>query len=214
MRIILLGAPGAGKGTQGEFIEKELGIPKLSTGDMLRAAVQSGSSVGQKIKTIIDAGEFVSDDIIMELIKERLEKDDCKNGCLFDGVPRNLAQAEAFVSAGIDIDYVIDIEVSDEEIVARLGGRRVHPGSGRVYHIEHNPPVIAGQDDITKEPLVQRNDDMPEIILKRLVTYHEQTEPVFAWYRERKEELGITVAHVQGIQPVDRIRDDIMTLLR
>ena len=162
MRIILLGAPGAGKGTQAAFLCQHFGIPQISTGDMLRAAVKAGTELGKKAKVIMDEGGLVSDEIIIGLVKDRLEAPDCANGCLFDGFPRTIPQAEAMVDAGIDIDQVIEIDVDHEEIVSRMSGRRVHPGSGRVYHVTHNPPRVEGVDDVSGEPLIQRDDDAEE----------------------------------------------------
>ena len=171
MRIILLGAPGAGKGTQAAFLCDHFGIPQISTGDMLRAAVKAGTELGKKAKVIMDEGGLVSDDIIIGLVKDRLEEPDCEKGCLLDGFPRTIPQAEAMVDANIDIDQVIEIDVDHEEIVSRMSGRRVHPGSGRIYHIEHNPPKQSGLDDLTGEPLIQRNDDAEATVRHRLGVY-------------------------------------------
>ena len=173
MRVILLGAPGAGKGTQAQFICDKFSIPQISTGDMLRAAVKAGSELGLKVKEIMETGGLVSDEIIIGLVKERIQQDDCVNGFLFDGFPRTIPQAEAMIEAGVDIDHVIEIDVDDEEIVQRLSGRRVHPGSGRVYHVVYNQPKTAGKDDETGEDLVQRDDDQEDTIRKRLAIYHE-----------------------------------------
>src|SRR6056300_58581 len=183
MRIILLGAPGAGKGTQAAFLCKQYGIPQISTGDMLRAAVAAGTELGNKAKAIMDTGGLVSDDISIGLVKDRIAQPDCEAGCLFDGFPRTIPQAQAMVDAGISIDHVIEIAVDDEEIVGRLSGRRVHPGSGRIYHVDHNPPQTAGVDDITGEPLIQRDDDLEETVRKRLAVYHEQTQPLVDFYK-------------------------------
>ena len=184
MRIILLGAPGAGKGTQAKFLCETYGIPQISTGDMLRAAVAAGTELGQQAKAIMDSGGLVSDDLIINLVKDRLEQPDCANGCLFDGFPRTIPQAQAMVDAAINVDHVIEIDVNDEEIVSRLSGRRVHPGSGRVYHIVHQPPQVKGVDDETGEPLIQREDDKEETVRKRLAVYQEQTQPLVNFYKD------------------------------
>ena len=184
MRVILLGPPGAGKGTQAQFITEKYGIPQISTGDMLRAAVKAGSELGLQAKSVMEAGGLVSDDLIIALVKERIEEPDCVNGFLFDGFPRTIPQAQALVDAGVVIDYVIEVYVEDEEIVSRLSGRRVHEASGRVYHVEHNPPQQDGVDDVTGEPLVQRADDSAETVRNRLTVYHEQTEPLVAFYTD------------------------------
>lgn len=184
MRIILLGAPGAGKGTQAKVIMDNLGIPQISTGDMLRAAVKAGTELGLKAKDIMAAGGLVSDEIIIGLVKDRIAQPDCKNGFLFDGFPRTIPQAQALKEAGVIIDRVIEIDVPDAEIISRLSGRRVHPGSGRVYHIEHNPPEKAGLDDVSGEPLVQREDDKEGTVRKRLEVYHSQTKPLVDFYQQ------------------------------
>jgi adenylate kinase len=183
MRIILLGAPGAGKGTQAQFLCEHFSIPQISTGDMLRAAVAAGTELGQQAKAVMDAGGLVSDDLIIALVKDRLTQPDCAAGCLFDGFPRTIPQAQAMVDSGIEVDHVIEIAVDDEEIVGRLSGRRVHPGSGRVYHIEHNPPQIAGVDDETGEALIQRDDDQEVTVRKRLDVYQNQTRPLVDFYQ-------------------------------
>lgn len=202
MRIILLGAPGAGKGTQAKFLCDHFGIPQISTGDMLRAAVAAGSELGQQAKAIMDAGGLVSDEIIIGLVKDRVAQPDCAKGCLFDGFPRTIPQAEAMVSEGIAIDHVIEIDVDDEEIVERLSGRRVHPGSGRVYHVTHNPPKMDGVDDETGEPLIQRDDDREDTIRKRLSVYKEQTQPLVAFYKALE---GPSYHCVAGVGTVDEI---------
>jgi adenylate kinase len=203
MRIILLGAPGAGKGTQAQVIMDKLGIPQISTGDMLRAAVKAGSALGQKVKGIMDSGGLVSDDIIIALVKERIAQPDCAKGFLFDGFPRTIPQAQALMDAGIKIDRVIEIDVPDQEIINRLSGRRVHPASGRVYHIKHNPPKTPGKDDLTGEALVQRADDIEETVRKRLAVYHQQTKPLVAFYEQRG---GANVyRRVEGIGSVENI---------
>ena len=182
MRIILLGAPGAGKGTQANFIKEKFNIPQISTGDMLRAAVKAGTPLGLAAKSIMDAGGLISDEIIINLVKERIKEADCKNGFLFDGFPRTIPQAEAMKEAGIPIDYVVEIDVADSEIIQRMSGRRVHPASGRTYHIVFNPPKVAGKDDVTGDDLVQRPDDTEETVIKRLNVYHAQTQPLVEYY--------------------------------
>lgn len=216
MRIILLGAPGAGKGTQASYICDRYGVPQISTGDMLRAAVSAGTELGQKAKQVMDKGDLVSDDIIIGLVKERIQEDDCENGFLFDGFPRTIAQADALREAGVDIDAVVEIEVRDEDIIHRMSGRRSHPGSGRVYHVEFNPPEVAGQDDETGEPLVQREDDKEEVVRQRLDTYHEQTEPLIGYYRkwaESGDDKAPRYVHVSGDGEVEDVRDSIFEQL-
>ncbi len=183
MRLVLLGGPGAGKGTQALRLMKSFNIPQISTGDMLRAAIAAGTELGMSAKKIMDAGQLVSDDIMIGLVKERLKQDDCRNGFLLDGFPRTIPQAEALKKAGIDLDHVVEIAVQDEEIVQRISGRRVHPASGRIYHVQYNPPKQADTDDETGEPLVLRDDDREEIIRKRLEIYHQQTEPLIDYYQ-------------------------------
>lgn len=190
MRIILLGPPGAGKGTQAAHLCETYGIPQISTGDMLRAAVKAGTPLGQEAKKVMDAGGLVSDDIIIGLVKERVAEPDCANGFLFDGFPRTIAQADALRAENIGIDAVVEIAVDDEDIVARMAGRRVHPGSGRVYHLEHAPPQEPGRDDVTGEALVQRDDDREETVRKRLAVYHEQTRPLVEYYSAWAREGG------------------------
>lgn len=182
MKLILLGAPGAGKGTQATYICQKYGIPQISTGDMLRAAVKAGSEMGLAAKKVMDSGALVSDDIIIGLVKERIAQDDCKNGFLFDGFPRTLAQAEAMKSANVQLDYVLEIDVPFEAIIERMSGRRSHSASGRTYHIKFNPPKVAGMDDVTGEPLMQRDDDKPETVQKRLDVYAAQTRPLVDYY--------------------------------
>jgi adenylate kinase len=205
LRIVLLGPPGAGKGTQATRISGYFGIPMISTGDMLRAAVAEGSALGQKVKGIMDAGQLVSDDIIIDLVRERLQRDDCKVGCLLDGFPRTLAQGEALRDAGVRIDYVLEIAVPDEDIVNRMTGRRVHPGSGRTYHIEHNPPKVEGVDDLTGEPLVVRPDDAEETVRERLKVYHRQTQPLAAFYSDMDIHDG--TMHFRKIDGLGDIED-------
>ncbi len=216
MRLILLGGPGAGKGTQANFIKERYGIPQISTGDMLRAAVKAGTPLGIEAKKVMDAGGLVSDDIILGLVKERIAEDDCAKGFLFDGFPRTLAQAEALREQGVDIDAVIEIDVDDEEIIRRMSGRRVHPGSGRTYHIVFNPPKVEGKDDVTGEPLVQRDDDTEETVRKRLQVYHDQTEPLIGYYTKWAEEGGAGAPRyirIPGIGKVEEIRDAIFAAL-
>ena len=182
MKLILLGAPGAGKGTQAAFITEKYGIPQISTGDMLRAAVKAGTPLGLEAKKVMDAGQLVSDEIILGLIKERLKQPDCAKGFLFDGFPRTIPQAEALRTQGVDLDYVMEIDVPDEEIIKRMSGRRVHTASGRTYHVVFNPPKVAGKDDVTGEDLIQREDDKEETVRKRLEVYHSQTKPLVDFY--------------------------------
>lgn len=214
MRIILLGAPGAGKGTQAQFITEKYDIPQISTGDMLRAAVKAGSPLGLKVKEVMASGGLVSDDTIIALIKERIAEPDCANGCLFDGFPRTIPQAEALKNEGIRIDNVVEIDVDDEEIIARLSGRRVHEASGRVYHVEHNPPKQDGVDDVTGEPLIQRKDDEKDTVAKRLAVYHEQTKPLVQYYKEwakQDPENAPKYVYVAGKGTMNDIRDKIFS---
>ena len=182
MKLILLGAPGAGKGTQAQFIREKFGIPQISTGDMLRAAVKAGTPLGIAAKKVMDAGGLVSDEIIIGLVTARLQQDDCRAGYLFDGFPRTLPQAEAMKEAGVALDYVLEIDVADEEIIERMSGRRVHPGSGRTYHVRFNPPRVDGKDDVTGDDLIQRDDDREATVRKRLEVYHSQTKPLVEYY--------------------------------
>lgn len=211
MRLILLGAPGAGKGTQARFICEEYNIPQISTGDMLRAAVKAETDLGLQAKKVMDAGGLVSDEVIIGLVKDRIMQADCANGFLFDGFPRTIPQAQAMVDAQVTIDHVVEIDVDDEEIVARLSGRRVHPGSGRVYHVLFNQPTNEGLDDETGEPLVQRDDDTEETVRKRLNIYHEQTSPLIDFYRNMKGETAPRYHRIEGVGSVD---DICKTLLR
>lgn len=216
MRLILLGAPGAGKGTQAAFIREKYGIPQISTGDMLRAAVKAGTPLGLEAKKVMEAGGLVSDDLIINLVKERLKQPDCKAGYLFDGFPRTLGQAEALKEAGIAIDYVVEIEVPDEMIVARMSGRRVHPASGRTYHVEFHPPKVAGKDDVTGEDLIIRDDDREETVKKRLAVYHEQTEVLVGYY-SRWAETGEPGAprfrRVAGVGAIEAITASVLAAL-
>ena len=214
MRVILLGAPGAGKGTQAGFITKKFAIPQISTGDMLRAAVKAESPLGLKVKNVMATGGLVSDDIIIDLIKERIQADDCANGFLFDGFPRTIPQAEALRDAGVEIDHVIEIAVEDEEIVARIAGRRMHPASGRTYHVEHNPPKVAGKDDETGEDLIQREDDKEETVRHRLSVYHAQTKPLVAFYQNLAAVNGTPkYSAIAGVGSVEQITAKVMAAL-
>lgn len=214
MRIILVGGPGSGKGTQAQFICEEYRIPQISTGDMLRAAVKAGSELGQKVKSIMESGGLVSDDIILELIKNRIQDADCQHGFLLDGFPRTLAQADGLADMGIKLDYVVEIDVDDEEIIKRLSGRRVHPGSGRVYHVDFNPPKSQGFDDVTGEPIIQRDDDKVDVIKQRLDVYHQQTEPLIAYYTEKaQQDTSLNFVSVKGIGSVETITQKIKDAL-
>ena len=213
MRLILLGAPGAGKGTQAQYICEKYGIPQISTGDMLRAAVKAQSDLGIAAKKVMDAGGLVSDEIIIGLVKERILDDDCAAGFLFDGFPRTIPQAEAMVEAGVSIDHVVEIAVDDEEIVARLSGRRVHPGSGRVYHVRYNPPQQDGLDDETGETLVQRDDDTEVTVRKRLEIYYSQTSPLIDFYQHLSGEDAPGYHKVAGVGSVESIRDKVFAVL-
>ncbi|WP_028108084.1 adenylate kinase [Ferrimonas futtsuensis] len=213
MRIILLGAPGAGKGTQAQFIMEKYGIPQISTGDMLRAAIKAGTPLGLEAKKVMDAGQLVSDEIIIGLVKERIAQDDCVNGFLLDGFPRTLPQADAMKDAGISVDHVIEFDVADEVIVERMSGRRVHPGSGRVYHVVYNPPKAEGKDDVTGEELVIRADDEEATVRKRLSVYHEQTKPLVDYYSAAAEQ-GLNQYHkLDGTQAVTEVSGQIAELL-
>lgn len=215
MRLILLGAPGAGKGTQAQFIVEEFGVPQISTGDMLRAAVKAGSPLGLKVKDIMASGGLVPDDLIIDLVKERIEQDDCKAGFLFDGFPRTIPQAEALVASGVEIDHVLEINVEDEEIVKRLSGRRVHESSGRVYHLVYNPPKQEGVDNETGEPLIQRDDDKEDTVRKRLAVYHEQTEPLVAFYQNLAETSGsCQCSKVEGVGSLEDIKERVFAALK
>jgi len=217
MRLILLGPPGAGKGTQANYIKEKFGIPQISTGDMLRAAVKAGTELGMAAKKIMDAGGLVSDDIIIGLVKDRIKEADCANGFLFDGFPRTIAQADALKDAGVPIDYVVEIDVADEEVIKRMSGRRVHLASGRTYHVVFNPPKVAGKDDETGEDLIQRDDDREETVRKRLYVYHSQTKPLVKYYSDwaSKGVSGApTYVKIPGTGKVDEIRDAIFAALK
>ena len=212
MRVILLGAPGAGKGTQAQFIMEHFGIPQVSTGDMLRAAVKEGSPLGLKVRDVMASGQLVSDDLIIALVKERIARPDCASGFLFDGFPRTIAQAEALRNAGVPIDHVVEIDVPDSVIVDRLTGRRVHPGSGRVYHVTHNPPRVSGHDDQTGEELVQREDDREQTVRQRLEVYHNQTAQLVGYYGAQAD--GVTRYHrIGGVGAVDAVRAQVLAAL-
>jgi adenylate kinase len=213
MRLILLGAPGAGKGTQAKFICEKFGIPQISTGDMLRAAVKAKSELGLLAKKVMDEGGLVSDEIIIGLVKDRISQNDCASGFLFDGFPRTIPQAEAMVDAGVEIDHVVEIAVDDDEIVTRLSGRRVHPGSGRVYHVVFNTPNTEGLDDVTGEPLVLRADDTEETVRKRLEIYHDQTSPLIDFYQNMESDNAPVYHRIEGVGTVEEIRKSLFTSL-
>ncbi|HFU75533.1 MAG TPA: adenylate kinase [Arcobacter sp.] len=214
MRIILLGAPGAGKGTQAQFLTKKYNIPQISTGDMLRAAIKAGTPTGKLAKEAMDAGKLVTDEIIIALVKDRIAQDDCTNGYLLDGFPRTLAQADAVTNAGIKIDAVIEIDVADSEIVKRMSGRRAHLASGRTYHIIYNPPKVEGIDDETAEELVQRDDDKEEVVLDRLKVYHEQTKPLIGYYKEQAtNNKSIKYITVDGTMEINDVEKEITAQL-
>ena len=215
MKIILLGAPGAGKGTQAQFLTKAFDIPQISTGDMLRAAIKAGTELGKLAKSFMDAGKLVTDEIIIGLVKERITQDDCKNGFLLDGFPRTIAQADALKEAGVAIDAVIEIDVPDSEIVKRMSGRRAHLASGRTYHVVFNPPKVEGKDDLTGEDLVQRDDDKEEVVLDRLRVYHEQTAPLIGYYSAMAEnDNSVKYIRIDGTLPIDTVQDTILSSLK
>ena len=214
MKIILLGAPGAGKGTQAQFLTKKYDIPQISTGDMLRAAIKAGTQMGKMAKEFMDSGKLVTDEIIIGLVKDRIAEDDCKNGFLLDGFPRTIPQAEAVTAAGIEIDAVIEIDVPDEEIVTRMSGRRVHPDSGRTYHLVYNPPRIEGKDDETGEELIQRADDKEEIVKDRLKVYHDQTQPLVDYYQAQSSKIdSLQYICVDGTQDIKVVQETIINKL-
>lgn len=214
MRVILLGGPGAGKGTQADFICERYGIPKISTGDMLRAAVAAGSALGVEAKKVMDAGGLVSDEIILGLVAERLREPDCAEGFLFDGFPRTIPQAEGLAAAGVTLDRVVEIVVDDDEIVRRMSGRRIHPGSGRTYHIEFNPPKVPGKDDVTGDALIQRDDDAESTVRERLRIYHEQTKPLVGYYTKvATDNAALRFESVDGKGDVNEIRQRIENAL-
>ncbi|WP_439437133.1 adenylate kinase [Salinivibrio costicola] len=213
MRIILLGAPGAGKGTQAQFIMEKYGIPQISTGDMLRAAIKAGTELGLKAKAVIDAGELVSDDIILGLVKERISQDDCANGFLLDGFPRTIPQADGLKEIGIAIDYVLEFDVPDDVIVERMSGRRAHLASGRTYHLVYNPPKEEGKDDVTGEPLVVRDDDKEETVRARLNVYHNQTAPLIAYYKKEADAGNTQFVTFDGTQAVEQVSTELQKVL-
>jgi len=216
MKLILLGAPGAGKGTQATFICERFGIPQISTGDMLRAAVKAGTPLGLEAKKVMDAGQLVSDEIILGLIKDRLQQPDCAKGFLFDGFPRTIPQAEALRAQGVELDFVVEIDVPDEEIIRRMSGRRVHPGSGRTYHLVFNPPKVAGKDDVTGEDLIQRDDDREETVKKRLAVYHGQTKPLVEFYSgwaATGEARAPKYRRIAGVGSLDAIKSALFAAL-
>lgn len=216
MRLILLGGPGAGKGTQANYIKEKYRIPQISTGDMLRAAVKAGSELGKEAKGYMDSGGLVPDEVIIGLVKERIQEPDCQKGFLFDGFPRTIPQADAMKEAGVPIDAVVDIDVPDEEIIKRMSGRRVHLASGRTYHVVFNPPKQEGKDDVTGEPLIQRDDDREETVRKRLEVYHAQTEPLIDYYKHWEssgESAAPAYIRIEGVGRVDEIKDSIFSEL-
>ena len=216
MRLILLGGPGAGKGTQANFIKEKYGIPQISTGDMLRAAVKAGTPLGKEAKGYMDSGGLVPDEVIIGLVKERIQEPDCEKGFLFDGFPRTIPQADAMKEAGVPIEAVVDIDVPDEEIIKRMSGRRAHLASGRTYHVIYNPPKVEGKDDITGEPLVQRDDDKEETVKKRLDVYHDQTEPLIDYYKKWEgtgEAAAPKYCHIEGVGSLEDISKQIFSAL-
>lgn len=214
MKIILLGAPGAGKGTQAQFLTKKYDIPQISTGDMLRAAIKAGTQMGKMAKEAMDTGKLVTDEIIIGLVKDRIAEDDCKNGFLLDGFPRTVPQADAVTDAGIELDAIIEIDVADEEIIKRMSGRRVHSGSGRTYHLIYNPPKVEGKDDETGEELIQRPDDKEEIVKDRLDVYHKQTQPLVNYYQTQASKLDkLQYIRVDGTQDIKVVQETITSKL-
>ncbi len=213
-RIILLGMPGAGKGTQARYLTERFNVPQISTGDMLRAEVKAGTALGLEAKTFMDAGALVPDSVVIKMAEARVRQADCANGFIVDGFPRTIAQAEALLAAGVGIDFVIDIDTADEEILRRMSGRRVHPASGRTYHIDFNPPKVAGKDDVTGEPLVQRPDDQEETVRKRIDIYHAQTKPLVEFYRNQSGPGTARYIRIAGVGAVETIRDSIFAALK
>ena len=214
MKLILLGAPGVGKGTQAQFITEAYQIPQISTGDMLREAVKAETPMGLKVKAVMDRGDLVTDDIIIALVKDRISQPDCENGFLFDGFPRTIPQADALVDQGIDLDAIVEIAVPFDEIIKRMSGRRVHPGSGRTYHVEYNPPVKEGVDDETGEPLIQREDDHEDTVRDRLKVYEEQTSPLVAYYQAKAASSQLQYFSVEGQGTVVEIKEKVLDALR
>jgi len=213
VKLILLGAPGVGKGTQAQFIMEKYGIPQISTGDMLREAIRDGTELGKQVKAVMDSGGLVTDEIIIDLVKTRIRKKDCENGFLFDGFPRTIPQAQALEAQGIEIDSVIEIIVPDEEILSRLSGRRVHEASGRVYHITHSPPKTEGVDDLTGDPLIQRDDDLEETIKERLSVYREQTEPLVEFYKQKSLDSNLNYHAIDGQGSTEQISGLVLAML-
>lgn len=215
MKIILLGAPGVGKGTQAQFITEKYGIPQISTGDMLREAIKAGSELGKKVQSVMESGALVTDDIIIDLVKERLTQADCVNGYLFDGFPRTIPQAQALVEQGISIDNVVEIQVDASEIIARLSGRRVHVDSGRIYHVIYNPPKVEGKDDISGDDLIQRDDDKEDTVKERLNVYRDQTEPLVKFYQNLSNESNGSLKYsaIQGVGDTSEIKANIFASL-
>lgn len=216
MRIILLGMPGAGKGTQSRFLIERYGIPQVSTGDMLRAEIDANTALGREVRQYMDLGELVPDQLVIELVKQRVARPDCARGFIVDGFPRTVAQAEALRDSGIDIDFVVEVEVDDDEILRRMTGRRVHPASGRTYHIDFNPPRAPGKDDVTGEPLIQRPDDNEETVRRRIATYHSLTKPLIAYYmkwRERGDPRAPLYVNIYGKGSIEHIRDKLFAAL-
>ncbi len=214
MRVVLLGPPGAGKGTQAQFICDAFNIPQISTGNMLRTAVAAGTELGQRVKGVLDAGALVSDEIIIDLVKERITQDDCTNGFLFDGFPRTIPQAEALQAAGVQIDAVVEISVPDEEIIKRLSGRRMHPDSGRVYHVIFNPPKVPDVDDESGEPLIQRIDDKEATVKERLSVYHQQTRPLVEFYKNFSSAKSLRYVTVDGLKDVNDVQKEVLKALQ
>lgn len=214
MKLILLGAPGVGKGTQAQFITETYQIPQISTGDMLREAVKAETPLGLKVKAVMDRGDLVTDDIIIALVKDRISQPDCENGFLFDGFPRTIPQADALVDQGIDLDAIVEIAVPFDEIIKRMSGRRVHPGSGRTYHVEYNPPVKEGVDDETGEPLIQREDDHEDTVRDRLKVYEEQTSPLVAYYQAKASSSQLQYFSIEGQGTVVEIKEKVLEALR
>ena len=213
MRIILLGAPGAGKGTQAQFIMEKYGIPQISTGDMLRAAVKSGSELGLQAKELMDNGKLVTDALVIALVKERIKQDDCRNGFLLDGFPRTIPQADAMKEAGITVDFILEFDVPDDIIVDRIIGRRVHAGSGRVYHVKYNPPKTENKDDVTGEELTIRKDDQEETVRKRLVEYHQLTAPLIQYYQKEAQMSDVKYNRIDGTRPVSEVSQELARIL-
>ncbi|NHB88131.1 adenylate kinase [Photorhabdus tasmaniensis] len=213
MRIILLGAPGAGKGTQAQFIMEKYGIPQISTGDMLRTAVKAGTELGLKAKELMDNGKLVTDELVIALVKERIKQDDCHNGFLLDGFPRTIPQADAMKEAGIHVDYVLEFDVPDELIIERISGRRVHAPSGRVYHLKFNPPAVENKDDVTGEDLTIRKDDHEDIVRKRLVEYHQQTAPLVSYYQKEAKAGDTKYFRIDGTCKVSEVSEELVKIL-